>query len=357
MAKTVRPHFDCHRIDLIMKTLPLYALFALAPAASSSLNTVNSVVVVGGTHGNEYTGVWCIKELDAHPPTCYPSLQINTLLGNPDAHYQNKRFVDHDLNREFTMLKLLEQTNSVEARRARELNELLGPKSNPKTDVIVDLHTTTTNMGTTLIVPAGDVFMTQAAAYVVSKFPEVRILVHNLPVREERPNLCSTARHGLTIEVGPVPQGVIRHDAVENTKKALHLFLEFLERRNNGDDVLQELKQVYHSGQVPCFQSAPAKRKGELSGKIKWPSCSRNENFPAYMVHKMVQDRDFCLIRKGDPLFIGMDGTVIPYNGSHGDEVYLMFVNEGGYYYASSGTGIGVAIANMYDLVTGSFCN
>ena len=56
-------------------------------------------------------------------------------------------------------------------------------------------------------------------------------------------------------------------------------------------------------------------------------------------------------------LFIGMDGTIIPYNGSHGDEVYLMFVNEGGYYYASSGTGIGVAIPNTYDLLTGHFCN
>jgi hypothetical protein len=46
---------------------------------------------------------------------------------------------------------------------------------------------------------------------------------------------------------------------------------------------------------------------------------------------------------------------VIPYNGSHGDAVYLMFINEGGYYYAKSGTGIGVAVAAAYDLQTGNF--
>lgn len=338
----------------------LYGICALlAPAAASSYNTpISSVVVVGGTHGNEYTGVWCIKELEAQPPTCYPSLEIKTLLGNPEAHMQNKRFIHSDLNRKFATHTMLENDDTtVEGRRARELDELLGPKADPKTDVIVDLHSTTTNMGTTLIVPQGDVFMTQAAAYILSKFPEARILLHKLPHRDERPNLCSTARHGLTIEVGPVPQGVLRHDAVDNTNKVMHAFLEFLERRNKGDNVLKELETVFPSGRIPCFQSASAKQPGELTGKIQWPSSEDNANFPAYMVHKSVQDRDFCLLKKGDPLFTTLDGSIIPYCGSHGDEVYLTFVNEGGYYYASSGTGVGVAIPSAYDLLTGNFCH
>ena len=33
--------------------------------------------------------------------------------------------------------------------------------------------------------------------------------------------------------------------------------------------------------------------------------------------------------------------------------MYLIFVNEGGYYYASSGTGIGVAVRSQFDLQTG----
>lgn len=66
---------------------------------------------------------------------------------------------------------------------------------------------------------------------------------------------------------------------------------------------------------------------------------------------------DFELVRTGDPLFVDLAGNVIPYRGSHGDSVYLMFINEGGYYYAESGTGIGVAVQSSYVLHTGSFAD
>ena len=90
-----------------------------------------------------------------------------------------------------------------------------------------------------------------------------------------------------------------------------------------------------------------------MSGKIVWPVDPDNENFPAFLVHKKWQDRDFDLLYEGDPLFIDLDGNEIPYDGSHGSPVHLIFINEGGYYYSSSGTGIGVAVADKFDLVTG----
>jgi hypothetical protein len=52
-------------------------------------------------------------------------------------------------------------------------------------------------------------------------------------------------------------------------------------------------------------------------------------------------------------MFVALDGSIIPYNGSHGDEVILIFINEGGYYYKSSGTGITVAAKSHFDLFTG----
>jgi hypothetical protein len=64
---------------------------------------------------------------------------------------------------------------------------------------------------------------------------------------------------------------------------------------------------------------------------------------------------DFEKVRIGDPLFITLNNTVIYYDGSFGDEVYLIFINEGGYYYASSGTGIGVAVPAEYHLLDGTF--
>ena len=343
---------------------------------------------------SQYTGVWVIKAMERQRKLHneqkefqgvnifeqMSSLSISTILANEQAFMDNKRFVDVDLNREFSHDKLCvgkEGPLSLESKRARELSRIIGPKFNedgscneePATDVCVDLHTTTANMGISLIVPEGDALMAAAATYVMHKCQErygpdkVQCVIHAMPNNANRMNLSSCGRHGFTIEVGPTPQGVIRHDIVEKTEVALHALLEFLHTRNceanarsdAASTVLDRLRLLYPDGAVPCFRSAPARRPGELSGKITWPTDPENPNFPAVMVHQSLQDKDFELIRVGDPLFVALDGTVIPYDGSHGDEVYLIFINEGGYYYASSGTGIGVSLAAKFDWQTGLF--
>jgi aspartoacylase len=67
----------------VLKALPV------ATSYDYPAPVIKRVVVVGGTHGNEYTGVWCIKAM-AHQSqdlkTKYPSLDISTLLANPQAH-------------------------------------------------------------------------------------------------------------------------------------------------------------------------------------------------------------------------------------------------------------------------------
>ena len=352
----------------------LFFLPVIAIANTNPSPNLKNVVVVGGTHGNEYTGVWCINALDRSSEKIhltYPSLNITTLLGNPEAHLANKRFIHEDLNRQFSREALsVEIDLSVddlpqETIRAREIDQLLGPKfattdSDNAAHVVIDLHSTTSNMGLTIIVAEGDPVMTRAAAYVREKCrqagEEVHCLVHTHPSREVRPNLSSTARHGFTIEVGPVPPGVLRHDAVEKTEMALFAVLEYLQLYNSDAEQLNDiLNKMYkkHAFKVPCFKSAAALRKGEMSGKISWPSIPENPNFPAYMVHKHLQDADFELVKTGDSLFVDLDGNVIPYDGSYGSPVYLMFVNEAGYYFESSGTGISVAIKTEYDLETG----
>lgn len=354
-------------------------------------------------------GVWCVKSLERrlseaasknHFATLkkFPHLQIATLVANTEAHIQNKRFVDTDLNRQFTYEALQQQSSTgVEAQRAKEINQLLGPKhfdddddndssrsrsseeeqeqqqqKAADSDVIIDLHTTTTNMGITLIVGEGNKVMTQCAAYIRAKVldndSDVNILMHTHKRQKDRPHLSSIAKCPLSIEVGPVPQGVLRHDMVEKTQAALELAFEFLDKSycctgsivtNDDDekaakDELQKfLKEYYPDGKVPCYRSAPSQREGEMSSKIPWPCDPDNENFPAWMVHKDLQDQDFCELAVGDPLFVDLDGNVIAYDGSHGSPVRLMFVNEGGYYYASSGTGISVARLDHFNLESG----
>jgi len=396
-------------ILLVLTTFTFFGLQLLVAEALSSLDAspVRRVVVVGGTHGNEYTGVWCIKALELQKEELrdrYPSMEIETLLANPQAHLANRRFIDTDLNREFQCdtlciidddddIKEKEEnrlsnddsnTNdggeellheSIEYRRAKELDLILGSKckfgssdEEDEFDVAIDLHSTTSNMGITLIINEGDHLMTQAAAFVATHCQpehEVRILMHSIPERENRSTLSSAAKHGFTIEVGPVPQGILRHDAVQKTDAAMHGVLEFLQRIHNREEdtsvgVRDEMRrwssEAYPTGRVPCFRTAPARRPGEISGKITWPCDPDNPNFPSLMVHESLQDQDFSLLRVGDPLFVAPDRSVVYYDGSHGESVYVVFVNEGGYYYASSGTGIGVAVTAEYDLQTGMLC-
>uniref|UniRef100_A0A7S1Z045 AstE/AspA barrel-sandwich hybrid domain-containing protein n=1 Tax=Ditylum brightwellii TaxID=49249 RepID=A0A7S1Z045_9STRA len=113
------------------------------------------------------------------------------------------------------------------------------------------------------------------------------------------------------------------------------------------------MNKWYPGGQLPVYKSADARKKGQLCGRIRWPCDPENPNFPLYIVHKSLQDQDFRKIKKGDALFVDLDGNIIPYSGSHGDEVYLIFVNEGGYYYSSSGTGIGVAVKRIIGIMDG----
>jgi hypothetical protein len=62
---------------------------------------------------------------------------------------------------------------------------------------------------------------------------------------------------------------------------------------------------------------------------------------------------DFQLVSKGDPLFVTMHGDTICYDGSYGDDIYLTFINEGGYYYSKSGTGIAALMNATCNLMTG----
>jgi len=360
-------------VAIILATLSILPIHSVSSSPSDA--SIKSVTISGGTHGNEYTGIWIIKAIEKQRElfaSQYPNLDIYTLLANPKAFIANRRFIDTDLNREFSITKLQrsaetcsegnnndETTLPYETLRAHEIYTSDVSNSN----VIIDLHTTTANMGITIIFTEGDVLMGKAAAYALHKckteygYDDVHILLLPKTEMQHRTHLPSIGKHDITIEVGPTPQGVIRHDVVEKTEAALHSLLNFFHRRNteeNNDVKLMEtLRKEYPNG-VPCYQSAKSTNGKALHGKIQWPVLDDNPNFPAVMIHKDLQDRDYSPIRKGDPLFVNLDGSITPYDGgSFGDEVLLMFVNEGGYYYSQSGTGIGVAVSSRYEMDTG----
>jgi hypothetical protein len=127
---------------------------SLLPYPGSSTTSVGQKwLLVGGTHGNEYTGVWCIKALgqaDKLLRRQYPSLTISTLLESTSP-LRNKRFVEEDLNhRSHTSTHGVEDEYSLpetaECTRAKETLRSLVCGNALSTDVVVDLHSTTSNM-------------------------------------------------------------------------------------------------------------------------------------------------------------------------------------------------------------------
>ena len=298
-------------------------------SARRSVHDGKRIVVVGGTHGNEYTGVWLVKELLATE-----SLGVEPFLANGHAIAINRRFADEDLNRCFSREKLSSAAarGTAEALRSLEIDAALGPKgSADAADLVVDLHTTTAAMGTTLIVDAWCPFALRCAAFVQRRLstPEapVRIMFNDIRDQELSPYLASVGKTSLQIEVGPTAQGLVRADVVAATRDALRAVVDFAHHGAQHDADLPET--------VTAFSTAGSHMK------LAWPVD--DDGFPTAMVHEALQDRDWLPLATGDPLWRDRAGLAIPYDGALGSPVFPIFINEAGYYYASSGRGIGVA--------------
>lgn len=323
-----------------LQSMQVAALSTLIASLSTPGQPFRRVVVAAGTHGNEYTGVWVARRLEASDLARYPSLRVETLVANPRAHAENRRFVDHDLNRQFATASLAAtDAPGYEPRRAKEISAALGPKGawageagdGVACDVLIDLHTTTANMGCTIIVPDYCAHALACAAYIAGRWADAADVAAAFPLRvlieqgfshADSPYLASVARQGMEIEVGPTPQGLLRADCVAATERAVELALEYF-----------ELAARRQAPPTPPTLAAFADR-----GKLRWPPGAGC--LPGALVHPSLQGRDFEPLRAGEPLWLGADGQTIAYDGSAGGEVLPIFVNEAAYYNAESGAGI-----------------
>lgn len=317
------------------------------------------VVVSGATHGNELAGAWVVQRLEHRRnelTSRYPSVWVEPLLANPLAHEKNVRFIDEDLNRQFSHASLARQIDgdsTYEARRAKEIDAAVGGASATRADVLIDLHTTTTNMGCTLIVGTYSHAALAAAAYIAQQWKQptfgdyrdteqlqlaaafpLRVLIDPEYSQEECPYMCSIARSGgLEVEVGPTPQGLLRADVVAATERAVDLICEYFDKAERGE-----------APPTPATLTAYV-----YEGKLAWPHTA-DETLPLAIIHPQLQGRDFEPLSVGDPLWLSVDGTVTLYEGEYGEKVVPIFVNEAAYYNAKSGRGIGLCRAVEWPL-------
>jgi len=274
---------------------------------------ISRVAITGGTHGNELTGVYLVKKWQRNPKLIErSSFKTVTELMNKQAIKEVRRYIDHDLNRSFGINDLLNnQLDSYEATLAKELNLLLGTKGseNPKVDFIVDLHTTTANMGLSIVVSNESETTWRAIAYLCGIEPSLKVYRWSGDI--ENAFVDSIAPHGFAIEVGAVPQGVLRADLFLKTEALVYHLLDFIEQENShSSSLLPSEIEIYDHEKLVDY---PRDEQGEIIG----------------MVHQDRQDRDFELITEGEALFLTLDDEVISYKG---EPMYTLFVNESAYY-------------------------
>lgn len=276
---------------------------------------VSSILLVGGTHGNELTGIhlvqhWQQKTFEQY----YPSLNLDYLIANSEARTANKRYIEHDLNRCFKRADLENDSlTSIEQQRAKEINRQFGPKGDPKTDFIIDLHTSTANMQTNIVLTRIDPFHLHLAAYLKSVLDDV-VITSETELMDDHHFLESLAHGGIVIEVGAIPQGSLEYPCYQKTELAVKATLDFLTQFNlDGFDSFNKLTE---SLEVMSYHS-----------KLFFPTDSQGE--VSSTVHPDLLGRAYPKIETGDPAFIDFDGNDELYDG---ETTYLAFINEAAYY-------------------------
>jgi aspartoacylase len=272
------------------------------------------IAIVGGTHGNEFTGAYLIKKFEQTPALIQrPSFtETTTLLGNPKAFAQARRYTEQDLNRCF-LRKDLEDTSlsTYEALRAKALHEILGPKGSSQMDFLLDLHSTTANMHLSIILVNHHPFNLQLAAHLCQLDPEVRVYSWTQG-EQENSFLHSLCDLGFTIEVGPIAQGVLNGELFVKTETLIHQILDCLELVNQGHNPFTAKTLTFY--QYLYGVDYPKNARGEIQA----------------MIHPQLQNQDYEPLNPGDPMFLTLDGETIPYQGE--STVWPIFINEAAYY-------------------------
>ena len=272
---------------------------------------VRNVAVVGGTHGNEFTGAYLIKKWQANrAPLDRPGLIVELLLANPKAFASCRRYIDEDLNRCFSLAKLAAPNpGSYESMLAQQINRTLGPKGNARMDFIVDMHTATSPMGTNLVFTHMDGFHLKLAAYVKTLFPDTVVTSEDELVADQY-FVNSIAKGNVLVEMGPIPQACLRADFLDRTERVVFAILDYLAAPFIARNLPPSIELFHYTKAL----FLPTDADGNITA----------------MVHPSLLEKPYPIINPGDPLFITFDGRVIPFDGA--SPTMAGFVNEAAYY-------------------------
>lgn len=285
----------------------------------SEHSKIQTILITAGTHGNEMSGIEYLRNLQSNKKIRAQLLDqesdidIELVLVNKLAIQKRARYVEEDLNRQFSQEKLSALSGeNLEHQLAIEFNLAYGPKYEPTRDLVIDIHNTTSSMGPTLIILESDEFHQQMARYVKSNMPEAIILIEDHVPYKQHPYLCSIGKKGIMIEIGPQPQGVLRPAAYLQTETMTKLVVAFCDLWNK-----QMLGQL---DAVDAFR---------LTEEVHFPLNSEGNKLA--MIHPSLQNNDFKVLNKGQAAFLSFEGDTLVWEGE--DNIYPHFIGESAYYH------------------------
>lgn len=198
---------------------------------------IRRVAIVGGTHGNERIGVVLAQQWEREPQAVQrPSFSTHVLLANAEAARRNVRYVEVDLNRCFTASALAQPGAAHEQQLAAQIAGQLGPKredgKEAACDFVLDLHSTTANMGLSIVMTAdGDPFSRRLAHALAQAFPELKFT--GAPGGKQQCwSIDSVAPSGFAIEVGPLAHGTLTFALLDATRRLVLATLDAIEAHN-----------------------------------------------------------------------------------------------------------------------------
>ncbi|XP_072272915.1 N-acyl-aromatic-L-amino acid amidohydrolase (carboxylate-forming)-like [Pyxicephalus adspersus] len=275
---------------------------------------ISRVVVFGGTHGNEMSGVTLAKHWLKDPSEIQrPTFTAESCIANPLAVEKCVRYLDQDLNRSFSHEVLScpgSEGDPYEIRRAQEINRQYRPF-----DFAFDLHNTTSNMGATLLrCSKDDLFSLHLANYLQSSSGDQSMPCYNFLIdipEKDNAYLQNITKHALCLELGPQPQGVNRSDMLFRMRELINQALDFINLFNEGKEFPSFETDIYRFVSRVDF---PRDSAGEISA----------------VIHPELQDKDYIPLKPGDPIFKTLSGKDVLYEGEK--ILYPTFINEAAYY-------------------------
>ncbi|XP_069089076.1 N-acyl-aromatic-L-amino acid amidohydrolase (carboxylate-forming)-like [Pleurodeles waltl] len=279
-----------------------------------SLKPVTKVAVSGGTFGNKLAGVYLAKKWTKDPSELQrQTFNATPCLVNPRAAKAMVRFTEKDINTCFleSILSAPDTEDTpYEEKRAKEINLIFGPKGSPNPyDLLLDMHSTPSNMGVTIILDNAENYLgMHLAHYVQNNFPFLKTHIYlNLAPKNTSGKITSIVRCGITLEVGPVNVETLTADAFNHTQNLVKCCLDFTDKFNQGVTFPAFETEAY---QYFGLQDYPIDADREMSA----------------MVHRKLQGKDYLPQKPGDPILLSFDGKTIPYNGDRA--VYPVFIND-----------------------------